>query len=97
MAYWLFGLIPFVSIIAITALLATKPGRPRGHERLGAVRSHATEAEIEDEDIAQMLEARNAIRRRQGKPLLGDELVEELRRGWSDGPPPTRAERDRDL
>ena len=85
MGYWLFGIIPFLFVIAITVLLATKPGRVRTHERYGTPRSHATEAQIEMEDIDQMIEARNAIRARQGKPLIGDDLVEELRRGWSTG------------
>lgn len=64
----------FVVLAVLVAALA----RPRPHERLGAERSYAAEAEVEDGDIAQMIEARNEIRRRRGLPEVGDELVEEL-------------------
>lgn len=68
------------SLVAVIALRLLVGGAPRPHERLGAERSYAAEAEVEEDDIAQMLEARNAIRRRRGLPEIGDELVAELRR-----------------
>jgi hypothetical protein len=75
----------FVVLLALVLALS----RPRPHERFGAERSHAAEAEVEESDIAQMLEARNEIRRRRGLPELGDELADELRRGTHrPGPPP---------
>ncbi len=67
----------FVVLLALVLALA----RPRPHERLGAERSFAAEAEVEEHDIEQMLDARNAIRRRRGLPELGDELAEQARRG----------------
>lgn len=66
----------FVVLVGLVLALS----RPRPHERLGAERSHAAEAEVEEHDIAEMLEARNAIRRRRGRPEIGDELLQELRR-----------------
>jgi hypothetical protein len=71
------GLGSFVVLLVLVMSLS----RPRPHERLGAERSYATEAEIEATDIEQMIEARNEIRRRRGLPEIGDELVDELRRG----------------
>ncbi|HEU4657818.1 MAG TPA: hypothetical protein VFR97_09845 [Capillimicrobium sp.] len=56
------------------------PHQRRPNERYGAERSYAAEAEVEESDIAEMIEARNAIRRRRGLPEIGDELVEQLRR-----------------
>ena len=35
----------------------------------------AAQAEVEDTDIEQMIEARNDIRRRRGLPEIGDDLV----------------------
>jgi hypothetical protein len=45
------------------------------------------QADVEGHDIEEMIEARNALRARIGKPPLGDELAEEARRT-----PPDRAE-----
>jgi hypothetical protein len=77
------GVGSFVALLAV--VLAVAP-RPRPHERLGAERSHAAEAEVEAGDIEQMIEARNAIRRRLGKPELGDDLATELRRHLDERP-----------
>ena len=38
------------------------------------------QAQIEAEDIDQMIEARNDIRRRRGLPTIGDDLEAEVRR-----------------
>jgi hypothetical protein len=43
-------------------------------------RDHGADAEIEDHDIDQMIEARNERRRRLGRPEISDELERELRR-----------------
>jgi hypothetical protein len=43
-------------------------------------RDHAAEAEIEEHDIDEMIEARNERRRRLGKPEIGDDLAAELQR-----------------
>ena len=44
----------------------------------------AVQFEVEEHDIEEMIEARNALRARIGKPPLGDELAEEARRGRPD-------------
>lgn len=80
----LVGLGSLAAIVLVRWLVSTGP---RPHERLGQERSHAAEAEVEDADIAQMLEARDAIRRRRGLPGIGDELADELRRELSRRPP----------
>src|SRR3954463_2416613 len=43
-------------------------------------RDHGADAEIEDHDIDQMIEARNERRRRLGKPEIGDERAAALER-----------------
>lgn len=50
-----------------------------------SLRDDAAEAEIEAHDIDQMLDARNALRRRLGKPELGDELADQLGPHLRDG------------
>ena len=40
----------------------------------------AAQADVEEHDIEEMIEARNALRARIGKPPLGDELAEDARR-----------------
>jgi hypothetical protein len=88
------GMEPLVAIgvgsLVLLLILVLVLAEPRPHERLGAERSYAAEAEVEESDIEQMLEARNEIRRRRGLPEIGDELVEELRReaGRRPEPPP---------
>jgi hypothetical protein len=44
----------------------------------GSLRSDEAEAEIEAHDIDQMIEARNDLRRRAGRPEIGDELAADL-------------------
>ena len=46
-------------------------------EREAAIR---VQAEIEEHDIEQMIEGRDALRRRLGKPSIGDVLADEVRR-----------------
>jgi hypothetical protein len=81
----LVGLVSFVVLVGVVAALS----KPRPHERFGAERSYAAEAEVEDDDIAQMIEARNEIRRRRGLPEIGDEIAEALRRSSEPPPPPS--------
>jgi hypothetical protein len=71
-----------VIVLFVLIVLMAKPAQPRllaGQ----SPRDHGADAEIEDHDIDQMIEARNERRRRLGRPEIGDELAEELRR-----PPP---------
>lgn len=43
------------------------------------------QAEIEENDIGQMLAGRDALRKRQGKPSIADELADEVRRPKDEG------------
>jgi hypothetical protein len=79
----LIGCGSFVVLLALVMSLS----RPRPHQRFGDAadraareRGYAAQADVEDDDIEQMIEARNAIRRRRGLPELGDELAAQLRR-----------------
>jgi hypothetical protein len=64
------------------ALARPHPGQRFGEaaDRAARERAYAAQADVEDDDIAQMIEARNAIRRRRGLPELGEDLARELRR-----------------
>lgn len=46
-----------------------------------SLRDEEAQARIEAEDIDQMIEARDDIRRRRGLPTIGDDLEAELKRG----------------
>jgi hypothetical protein len=85
----LIGCGSFVVLLALVLALA----RPHPHQRLGAAadraardRALAAQADVEDDDIEQMIEARNAIRRRRGRPELADDLAAQLRRDLDGGP-----------
>ena len=75
------GVLLVLSIVALSRASARYGGR-RGRydsmaEREAALRA---QAEIEEHDIDEMIAARDALRRRSGKPPIGDELAEEIRR-----------------
>lgn len=73
------GILVLVAILFVLIVAMAKPPQPRllaGQ----SPRDHAAEAEIEDHDIDEMIEARNERRRRLGKPEIGDELAAELER-----------------
>jgi hypothetical protein len=74
------GVGTFVVLLALVLWLST----PRPYRGFAPERDLGAQAEIEDEDIAMMIEARNAIRRRRGRPEIGDDLVAELRGGGED-------------
>jgi hypothetical protein len=44
----------------------------------------AAQFEIEEHDIEEMIEARNALRARIGRPPIGDELADDVRREPAD-------------
>ncbi len=71
------GVGTFVVLLALVLWLST----PRPYRGLGPERDYAAQAEIEESDIEMMIEARNRIRRRRGRPEIGDDLVAELRGG----------------
>jgi len=72
----LVGLGTFVVLLVVVLALS----KPRPYRGFASERDHGAEAEIEESDIAMMIEARNAIRRRRGLPEIGDDLAAELRR-----------------
>jgi hypothetical protein len=77
-----------VSLVVMVLVLTVgrSPGgrrRPPARSISGmAERERAAESqfEVEEHDIEEMLRARNALRARIGKPPLGDELADDVRR-----------------
>jgi hypothetical protein len=75
------GLGSFGILLTLVVFLAQPHQHERFSDRAGRLeRSAAAQAEVEDTDIEQMIEARNDIRRRRGLPEIGDDLVAELSR-----------------
>jgi hypothetical protein len=73
------GILLLVLILFVMIAFMAKPAQPRllaGQ----SPRDHGADADIEDHDIDQMIEARNERRRRLGKPEIGDELAAALDR-----------------
>jgi hypothetical protein len=76
-----FAIIMGVLVIVLLAMIVymATPAQPR--LRFGEnPRDHGAEAWIEDNDIDEMIEARNERRRRLGWAEIGDELERDLRR-----------------
>jgi hypothetical protein len=82
-------LILFGGTVAFLVVFAVALGlwHPRsGIQIVGrSLRNHEAEAEIEAHDIDQMIDARNDLRRRIGKPELGEELAKQLEPHLRDG------------
>ncbi len=73
------GLGSFGILLALVTSLARSRPHERYHDRATTVdRALAAQAEVEEADIDQMIEARNDIRRRRGLPEIGDDLVARL-------------------
>jgi hypothetical protein len=73
------GILVLVFALFVMIAFMSKPSRPRllvGE----SPQDHAAQAEIEDHDIDEMIEARNERRRRLGKPEIGDDLAAALQR-----------------
>jgi hypothetical protein len=74
-------------LIALAIASGLSAGMPRSlsgmAEREAAM---AAQAEVEEHDIDEMIEARDAIRRRMGKESIGEELGQDARRERSEGP-----------
>ena len=71
-----------VLVVVLLVLIVSMATPPQPRLRVGqSPRDHGAEAEIEQSDIDQMIEARNDRRRRLGRPEIGDELARELERG----------------
>jgi hypothetical protein len=77
-------LIVFGGLVLFLILFAVALGlwHPRsGIDIVGrSLRSEAAEAEIEESDIDQMIDAQNELRRARGAPEIGDELAYRVRR-----------------
>ena len=70
-----------VLVLVLVVLIAFMARPPQPRLLAGqSPRDHGAEAEIEDHDIDEMIEARNERRRRLGWPEIGDELEREARR-----------------
>lgn len=73
------AILVLVFVLFVMIVFMARPSRPRllaGQ----SPRDHGAEAEIEDHDIDEMIEARNERRRRLGLPEIGDDLVADLER-----------------
>lgn len=72
-----------VLLLLVLAIVAARAQGSRDTGWLSGVpereRAMAAQADVEEHDIEQMIEARNALRRRIGRPPIGDELAEEVR------------------
>jgi hypothetical protein len=82
----LLGVFGALLIIAVLLSLA-RARRHTGARRTASrsLRDYGTEAEIEEHDIDDMLDAINERRRRTGRRDVGEELADEAMRGtWSD-------------
>jgi hypothetical protein len=76
-----FGIAIAVLVLVLVVLIVSMASAPKPRLRVGqSPRDHAAEADIEDSDIDQMIEARDERRRRLGKPGIGDELEAAARR-----------------
>ncbi len=69
------GLLAFF-VIAVLALGVFSPRSPREYLDWKPMRSPEVEIENDLDDVAQMLEAQNAMRRRRGAPELSEEDLE---------------------
>ena len=69
-------------LVFVVGVLLLGVFHPRTGKQIvgGSLRSDEAQAEIEAVDIDQMIEARNALRRRRGLPEIGDDLEREIRR-----------------
>jgi hypothetical protein len=74
-----------LTLLAIAATIGGRPSRSSSRPRSVALdeqeRKMAAQADIEEHDIEEMVEARNALRERIGKPPIGDELGRQARDG----------------
>jgi hypothetical protein len=77
------GLVIAVAALLVVLLVAglvsvSRAGRPAREHSAQRRREQAIETQIlvEEHDIGEMIEARNEIRRRRGKPAIGEELGE---------------------
>ena len=72
-----FGAFVMIFVVMVVSLGIWHPRQ--GNAIVGkSLRNPEAEAEIEANDIDQMIEARNDLRRRAGKPSIGDDLASQL-------------------
>jgi hypothetical protein len=79
----LIGLGALIALLFVAGLVASAragPGRARPGSPIEArERAIATQIDVEEHDIGEMIEARDERRRRRGRPSIGDELAERAR------------------
>ena len=73
------ALLLFAAMLVPVMLASGSHPRPK-RRRGGHARDYGAMAEIEENDIGQMIEGLNERRRRRGRPEIGDELAEQLLR-----------------
>ena len=69
----------FLALCVPVWLASTANPRPDRRRRRGG-RDYGAMAEVEENDIGQMIEGINERRRRNGRPEIGDEIADRLRR-----------------
>ena len=72
------AILVLVFVLFVLIIFMAKPSQPRllvGQ----SPRDYGADADIEDHDIQEMIEARNERRRRLGWPEIGDELERQVR------------------
>ena len=73
------GLMTVLAIVATLSARATNPPRRGSSDRDAHEAAMAAQAEVEAHDLDEMIEARNELRARIGKPPIGEELGEQAR------------------
>ncbi|MEA2429083.1 MAG: hypothetical protein QOF37_2711 [Thermoleophilaceae bacterium] len=72
------AILALVLVLVVLIIFMAKPSQPRllvGQ----SPRDYGADADIEDHDIQEMIEARNERRRRLGRPEIGDDLERQVR------------------
>ncbi len=70
-------LLILLSLAAARADARKPPTKRQSFSRDQMERAMATQAEVEESDIEQMMDAQAALRQKTGRPPLGDELADE--------------------
>ncbi len=74
------GLVIALFVLLVLVVMLGVAALPRERRRALGERERAIAAqiEVEENDIAEMLEARARLRRERGQPSIGEELVDEV-------------------
>jgi membrane protein implicated in regulation of membrane protease activity len=85
LALVMLGALLLVIVVAVARVLSRRGSVPRGRPEMSQAMEEreaamTTQAEVEDHDIDEMVEALDERRRRSGRPSVGDELADRVRR-----------------